>query len=355
MRTTMALKMMFATLALGLAACGESGSDVPGGGDDEEVIPLLVAGSLVDFQTGDSLSSGAINVDGISPPPSVTLVGGNFEIAGIPPYSNFHLLASSPPTHRSTYGSVIVTEDIDVDGLVIETLSEDFVASLHAEFGVADSATLSVVLGKLVDENGSALAGVPGTAFQLEPTMQGPFFLDADRAPDLRLSESSSSGYVVIFDVEPGLVSFQASPGATVSLAMADSPAAARAVTLAEIVVQDGDVVIPTGVSFSADVAPIFDNRGCVTCHSKNGIGKDLGGLHLNGEVNKMHKELTEEVSERHQIVRVNLETPAESLMLTLPSKEDPPDVHPNSTFLSAADADYLTILGWIQEGALNN
>ena len=68
-----------------------------------------------------------------------------------------------------------------------------------------------------------------------------------------------------------------------------------------------------------------------------------------------MHKELTEEVSGRHQVVRVNLAAPAESLMLTLPSKEDPPDVHPNSTFLSSSDPDYLTILGWIREGALDN
>jgi len=355
MRTRTVLAITFASVALAFGACGDSNSDDPGTGEDEEIIPLLVTGSLVDFQTGDALVAGAVTVDGISPPPTVTVVGGEFEIAGIPPYSNFHLLASSPPTHRSTYGSVIVTGNNDLAGLTLQTLSEEFVASLHSEFGVAESTSASIVIGKLVDEDGAPLAGVPGTAFQLEPTMEGPFFLDSDRAPELALSESSASGYVVIFNVTPGLVSFKSSENATIALTMADSPVAARVVTLADILVQDGEVLIPTDVSFARDVAPIFTDRGCVICHSKNGIGKDLGGLHLNGEENKMHKELTEEVSGRHQVVRVNLEVPGESLMLTLPSKEDPPDVHPNSTFLSSADPDYLTILGWIREGALNN
>ena len=355
MRTSTVLVITLASVALAFGACGDSNSDDPGNGEDEEIIPLLVTGSLVDFQTGDALVSGAVTVDGISPPPTVAVVGGEFEIAGILPYSNFHLLASSPPTHRSTYGSVIVTGNSDLAGLTLQTLSEDFVASLHSEFGVAESTSASIVIGKLLDEDGAPLAGVSGTAFELETTMEGPFFLDSDRVPDLNLSESSDSGYVVIFNVTPGLVNFKSSENATVALTMADSPVAARVVTLADILVQDGEVAVPTDVSFAGDVAPIFTNRGCVICHSKNGIGKDLGGLHLNGEANKMHKELTEEVSGRHQVVRVNLEEPEESLMLRLPSKEDPPDVHPNSTFLSGSDPDYLTILGWIREGALDN
>jgi hypothetical protein len=108
-------------------------------------------------------------------------------------------------------------------------------------------------------------------------------------------------------------------------------------------------------VSFADDVAPIFERRGCVTCHDGNGIGKDLGGLHLNGAPDKMHKELVTEISANHGVVRVNLESPEQSLMLTLPSAEEPPDAHPVSTFASAEDEDYQLIYVWIAEGALKN
>ena len=43
------------------------------------------------------------------------------------------------------------------------------------------------------------------------------------------------------------------------------------------------------------------------------------------------------------------------SLVLTYPSREDPPDRHPNITFASPSDRDYLKILVWIREGAKNN
>ncbi len=90
-------------------------------------------------------------------------------------------------------------------------------------------------------------------------------------------------------------------------------------------------------------------------CHDGNGIGKDLGGLHLNGADEKMYKELAEEVSENHGTLRVDRNNPAQSLMLTMPGREDPPDVHPNVTFASADDPDYQMILAWITEGALKN
>ena len=99
----------------------------------------------------------------------------------------------------------------------------------------------------------------------------------------------------------------------------------------------------------------VFTDRGCVLCHSGSGVGKDQGGVHFNGESQKMYRELVEEISANHGTPRVDLANPANSLVLTLPSKEDPPDVHPNSTFLSSSDPDYLLILGWITEGALNN
>lgn len=355
----MQTQIWVATIAMtfGAAACGGSDELVGTGGDGgSDVAPLSLSGSLVDFVTGESLAGGAtVSTDGLSPPPTISVTGANFEIEGIPPYSNFHLLVGSPPDYRSTYSVIVETTDVDQSGLEFEALSEDFIDSLYASFAVTPTDGTSLIVAKLIDAEGQAVSGVPASAFALEVGMEGPFFLDADRAPDAALGASSASGYVVVFQVVPGLVSLVADAAADVSMSMADSPVAARAATLAEITVQNGDIVIPTNVSFSQQITPIFTDRGCVLCHSGSGIGKDQGGVHFNGESQKMYRELVEEISDNHGTPRVDLANPANSLVLTLPSKEDPPDVHPNSTFLSSSDPDYLLILGWIQEGALNN
>ena len=223
-------------LACALAACG-GGDTVPGGegGGDEEVVPISLSGSIVDFQTGDTLESGTVTVDGISPPPTVSVTGADFLVEGIPPFSTFHLLASSPPGYRSTYSVAIESADSDVDGVVIETLSEDYVADLHSVFGVEESTSTSVVVARLIDDEGRPVSGVPASAFAIDAASDGPYFLDAEKAPDAALEESSESGYVVVFHVNPGVVRFEAAPGANLSMVMADSPTAARAVTLADI------------------------------------------------------------------------------------------------------------------------
>ena len=107
---------------------------------------------------------------------------------------------------------------------------------------------------------------------------------------------------------------------------------------------------LPSNVSFATQIMPIFDARGCVACHSGNGPGKDLGGLQLDGGIPKVYSELVVE-----NPLRVQRATPEKSLVLTMPSAENPPDSHPNITFTGPEDADYLKLLVWIREGAKNN
>jgi hypothetical protein len=42
-------------------------------------------------------------------------------------------------------------------------------------------------------------------------------------------------------------------------------------------------------------------------------------------------------------------------MVLTMPSRETPPDPHPNVTFTGPLDPDYLLLLVWIREGAKEN
>ena len=184
---------------------------------------------------------------------------------------------------------------------------------------------------------------------------EGPFMLDDAMDPDPVATETSASGYMLFFDLTPGVVTMGPAQGSDTNVAMSDAPIAGTTVTLAQAVVGGEDPVLPENVSFANDVAPIFTRRGCQSCHDGGGIGKDQGDLHLNGAVEKMYREIVEEISPTHGVTRVDLAEPAASLLLTMPSREDPPDQHPNITFANALDPDYLTILVWIQEGALDN
>ncbi len=107
----------------------------------------------------------------------------------------------------------------------------------------------------------------------------------------------------------------------------------------------------PGPVSFSADVLPVFERRGCVICHA-TGPGNDDGGLKLTGDATKIHDELAKELSLTYLSTRIDLATPAASLLLRMPLLEDPADAHPVAPFASTADADYVLLLAWITQGA---
>jgi hypothetical protein len=155
----------------------------------------------------------------------------------------------------------------------------------------------------------------------------------------------------VFFEAPVGVATLHPAAAATVTIDMAASPLAAGAVTIAEAKVSDGALVLPTNVKFGAQIVPIFLARGCQACHSGNGPGKDLGGLTLDGSTNLIYKELVEE----RPGTRVRVQAPETSLVLTMPSREVPPDGHPTVVFASALDPDYLKLLVWIREGAHQN
>jgi hypothetical protein len=326
--------------------------------DDDFGATYKVTGTVIDFETRVAIDGAAtVSTAGLTPPPTVQVTGADFAIDGVPPFSVFHLLAGSPPDYRSTYNVGVVVDAADVDALSIVTIREEYLSDLNTAFGVTPTAGTSVILTRAIDMTGAPRAGVPASAFHLNnaPPALGPYFLDADYRPDPNLTETSTSGYAVFYDVSPGLTTVTAADGSGYTMEMAAAPVAATAITLAEVVIQDGAPVRPENVSFSEDVVPIFLARGCRNCHGGGGEGRDLGGLSLQGADNLIYRELTEELSPNYGITRVDVQQPASSLLLTMPSPQDPPDSHPNVTFASAADPDYQTILAWIEEGAQHN
>lgn len=347
-------------LASFCSSCGgdDGGDDGGGGGGGADagadVSTYSVTGSVVDFTTGEPLDSATVSTNGLSPAPTISTTGADFTVEGVAPHSVFYLLAGSPPDYRNTYSNAIDVRESDLSGVIAEAISEAYLADLIEGFAVEPAAGTGVLLARVVDEAGTELEGIPAAAFALEGA-DGPYFLDADRQPAPALEATSASGYVVFFDVPPGDAAVAAAPGSDYTMTMAVSPVAATAVTLGAVEVLRGEEPLPEDVSFSGQVVPIFEDRGCTLCHSGGGPGKDLGNLHLDGGENLIYRELTEELSPKHGVPRVNLESPAESLLLTQPSREEPPDDHPNVTFASPQDPDYRILLVWIQEGALQN
>lgn len=265
-----------ACLAILAAACGNDVSD-----DDVLGGSLVVTGTVHDFQTGAAVTGVAsVATTSLSPAPTIAIDGATFTLDRVPENSAFQILASVPPTHRATYSRVIevVDEDIDVD---VTTVSEELLTSLATGFGVTPSAAKGVLLLHLVDGAGNAKAGVTASNLVLANAggASAPKFLDADLKPAVNATATSASGWVVFFEVPAGTISLGTAANATVTLEMASSPVGAAAVTIADVKVTDGaPPSLPTNVSFSQTVFPIFKNRGCVSCHTGSGPGKDLGG-----------------------------------------------------------------------------
>jgi hypothetical protein len=309
---------------------------------------LSVRAQVVDFSSGGPVAPTSAVVSGLVPAPEVDVRDGAITIVGIPADSAFGLLIAAP-LHRATYSQLVV-EQSELDGVKLPIVGEAFVADLAAAFGVAPSPARGIVLLHLVDDAGRPRAGVAALDLAIAGA-SGPHFLDDRMMPAAAARASSSSGWVVFFDVPVGLAALAQTASATTTIDMPAVLASAGVATVIEGAVTAGAPVLPANVSFSQQVLPIFTARGCQACHSGGGIGKEQGNLTLGGAANLVYRELIEE----RPNTRVRLAMPESSLVLTMPSREDPPDRHPNVTFTGPRDPDYLKLLVWIREGAKQN
>lgn len=303
-----------------------------------------VRGEIVDYKTGQPVSGATLEISGLAADvaPSIAVSGSTFTIDGVLENSTFQIRASAA-SYRPTFGPAVVVVDQDVASVKIPVVSVAYLEGLVAGFDVMPPAG-GILLGRLL-RNGTPVPDVGTNAFMMPG---GPYFLDANLEAVPGGQVTSSSGAVVFFDLAPGVTGIVQPTAPPVALDMPISPVEAGSVTIADITVLDNPVVLPTNVSFAQQVYPIFEARGCEPCHSANGDGKDLGGLTLGGGTNKVYTELMEGI-------RVNKAEPEKSTVLTYPSRESPPDTHPNITFASTNDPDYLKLLVWIREGAKQN
>lgn len=341
--------LLIGTLVLG--GCGlfspeDSEPEVVGGS-------VRVAGRIVDLVTGQPVNGTAsVTTSGLVASPTIEVQGSTFVLDEILESSVFHVQAAVPPSHHATSSAIEVTT-ADLDDVAVPAVAEAFLVQLASGFGVAPTATRGVLLAQILGGSGQPRSGIAAASFVLDggTAIKGPYFLDAAMAPAPGAMATSASGWVVFFDVAPGLVGLRAASGAPVTFDMPTSPANAGVVTIASVRTNDGTYVPPANVSYAQQVFPIFAKRGCVACHAEgNGPGRQQGNLTLNNDQNNVYRELTEE-----RVGRVVIAAPETSTLLTMPSREDPADRHPNVTFTSKLDPDYQLIRAWIAEGARKN
>jgi hypothetical protein len=317
---------------------------------------LQVTGQVVDFETHQALTTSmTMATAALVPPPNVSTQGANFTLDGVPPFSTFYMIAGSPPSHALTYNAPVTVTDQPLANVTATTVSTTYLDKLKTGFAQGPIAGTSTVFVHVVDASGAAETGISATAFSLGVMgVKGPFFLDANMQPAANATATSASGWVVYFGVPAGTVKLAAGTGYAVTAA--DTPTAADDISLVEAtVVKGGTTTPPSTVSFQNDVVPIFITRGCYNCHSGNGAGRRLGDLVLDGSVMKIYQALTIDISPTYHTTRTNIGAPEKSLVLTMPSYENPPDAHPTVVFTSSADLDYQKILAWIKAGAKLN
>lgn len=313
---------------------------------------VRVEGRVVDLVTGQPVGGAAtVTTSGLVPPPVISVEGSTFVIDGILDHSVFHVQAAVPPSHRATSSAIEVTTADRVD-VAAPVVAEALLMQLADDFGVSPDTTRGVLLAQIVDGSGLPRSGIAAESFVIDSAgTRGPYFLNGAMAAAPGAMTTSASAWVVYFDIAPGIVGLRAAPTANVTFDMPASPIGAGVVTVASVRTIDGAFVPPKDVSYLQQVFPIFARRGCVACHAEgNGPGRERGNLTLNNDPNNVYRELTIE-----RAGRVVVAAPDTSMLLTLPSREEPPDRHPNVTFTSALDPDYQLIRAWIAEGALRN
>lgn len=307
---------------------------------------LTLSGTAVDFLTGDAVEIGSVEVLGPTNA-EVSIDGSRFEVSNVLAFSVVHLLISAPG-YASTISEGVVIEEDDAE-LTAVVVERGYAEDLALTYGVDAGSTLALV--QALDENNVPREGLSGTVFGAVGAQ--PRFLDEFLDADPGRIETTGPSWLAFYGVPTGVLDLTAVVAPFVVRAPG-APIRSDTVTIIRAVVTEEELELPRGLSWKYEVFPILSARGCLQCHRKNEEGAVVGNLDLD-KSNEAHTALVFESSPVTGGPRVNLNNPMRSLVLTKPSLESPSDGHPNATFASPLDEDYLRVLGWITDGAPRN
>lgn len=329
---------------------GDAGSPVPS---------YSVTGSVRDYANGDPLPDVALAVEGLDPGmQAVSDPSGAFTLEGVPGSSAFYFRAMpSGTTYLPTTNASVTVLDANVTADVY-VVSAVYRQRQHSTVAIPLAPSTSLVVGELVNLDGTPLTGIPLAAVSIMPAGggpgvgNGPYFIGGAGDVDPNLLVSTAFGgraRVAFLNVPSGAHMIM------VNHAPLDGP---RIVAVGSATTYDNGATLARAVhdptagqgtpSFKTDVYPILQKaslggQDCASCHS---AGKVAGAvLILDDGADVVHARLLANP------LLVNLQVPADSLLLTKPLYESPPN-HPNAIWLDATDPHYLKILAWISGGA---
>lgn len=323
-----------------------------------------VKGAVVDYgslaaATPDKVPNVALATAGMDPPLATESdATGAYSLANILPGTAFYVRAmpagvtyvptTSPPL-------LVSEQDLTLDVAVVSKVYKD---RQNTTTGTPLLAKSSLVIADMTDIAGLPVAGVPLEGVTLSPVGAatkagvGPYFMGALDVDTNALVSVAYPGY-------GARVAFLNVPTGEYDLKVTYTPADAQAPVTATVRVTtyDDGVTLQRvalgapgggpGLKFSTDVYPILQRasqggQDCAACHNATGLGQLLpmdDGAQLVYDRLKAGTGL------------IDLATPANSLLLTMPLYETPPN-HPNATWLDTTNPNYVKVLTWIQGGA---
>lgn len=332
--------------------------DAAGDVDAPPAPALQVTGKSKDYFTAVTLATVSITTTGMQP--EVTGASdsqGDFVLDNVPPGSVFYV-----DTRRELYRptrnlAVKVTEA----SVVADQLGVSIADSRrqYVTLGLTPTAGRAVVFAELKRPNGMPLEGVPLADVVLAdglgaPVGLGPFFFGAngDLVSNATLATSTAFGgraRVGFLDVPPGEHVFKVTYTTGAGAPRTDETTIVTTADGATLTVNPAPAMGPgSGArTFTADVYPRLQTAangglGCANCHRMGGVAAVL-------PYDLPVMMTYDAIMARPGVV--NLTAPADSMLLTKPLYEDPPN-HPNATFLDVNDPDYLVIMQWIMQGA---
>jgi hypothetical protein len=366
------MRIVTSLLVIGIAGCVgkappnvadelDAGVDAPA-----ELVEQIVSGTTIDYFGNVPLDQIAVTTEGLEPPQSTTSASDGAYQLGVAVGSKV-FLTTSRTAYRPTRNMPITIDDMPVTQDVYVMSVQD-VRNQYTAVGATPTAGTGFLAVELRRNNGTPLEGVAPADVQLLDAQDNPvvgvlgpyFFNEAGSVTTLDL-QPASAGYgtpprarMAILDLPPGTYTLAVSypngqGGTTINTTTFSISADGATAALSQGAGGGGGMNI-TDPTFAEHIHPKLQRAasgglGCANCHTAGGPAALL-------PFDDPAATVLANMTARPGVI--DLEDPAESLVLTKPLYEPPPlpQNHPNATFLDTLDPDYRLLLLWIENGA---
>jgi hypothetical protein len=390
------LPLSFAFLA---AACTGS---IPSNGDpdaatgpDGSTAPLMVTVSGMTYDyfslTPTPLPQTTLAIEGVTPPVTNTSdTAGNYTF-DVPPGSTAYAIATKAPAYRPTRNPTLVTQELNMT-MDMYAGSNQETLNLYNVVGtgpIAPQNDTAVVIAQLARNDGTPLdqATLADIQFvdsqtppQPVPGISGPYFFDING----QLDGNATTAILANGMVRIGILNCPVAPaGISYNLLVAYTTGQGQPATFTVPIMCDSDglTLARTGgmggggggggggmgipnPQFARDVWPRLQRpalsdvgRACASCHNNARLAPN-GPQCLANATSCVPWSAETPATDLLPILQglpgVLVPPPdvATSLFLTKPLLElTPPQNHPNTTFLSTTDPDYIIFMDWISQG----